>query len=316
MNNIRKNIYLILVGLFLLSCKPIPIETPIATKTNQHLQFFGFSLVDVGWDDPSDSEVKSNYLDEVQSFTNIADIIAFQPEDNLKERIQAMNKVQVRPLIHISELFFEQKKEGGQKSGVIYGLRVDYQERWNTFVKINDLDSNQETIACLYIGEEPVWNSIPEEEFNLACTYIKETLPNIPLLSVEAYLAIDEMYIPQALDWVAFDHYFLSKPSTSSDFQRELNVLKSKLHPHQKIFLIMDSHWIDFFHGSAGIGIQDMDVIARDYYDMANLDTTIIGILGYHWPSGFDFKKTIGARNMPPNVIQEYKNIGNNITGK
>ena len=78
----------------------------------------------------------------------------------------------------------------------------------------------------------------------------------------------------------------------------------------------MDSHWIKILHGANGISKNDMDFIARDYYNMANQDPNIVGIIGYFWPSGFDLNGSIGARNLPIHVIEEYKQIGRNITGK
>lgn len=89
-----------------------------------------------------------------------------------------------------------------------------------------------------------------------------------------------------------------------------------KLKNHQKIFLIMDAHWIKILHGSSGISKVDMYFIARDYYKIANTDTTIIGVLGYFWPSGFDVKGSIGTRSLPNNVLEEHKRIGKSITGK
>lgn len=315
-NIIDKSCVCLFCLLVLISCSSKEIQKPLPDKLNPHLKYFGFLLIDVGWDDPTDSENKTNYLEEVQPFTNVADIFPIGPGDNIVERMQTMHEAEVDVMIHINELFFKQIKKGGSKSGVIYGLREDYQERWNTFVAVNDLWTNDFMISCFYIGEEPAWNSIAEEEFKVVCSFLKERFPSIPLMSIEAYAAMDELYVPRELDWVGFDHYFLKMPSENSTFQKELDILKSKMQAHQKIMLIMDSHWIDYFHGSAGIAMQDMDVIARDYYQMANTDTTVIGVLGYHWPSGFDLKRTIGARDLPMHVKEEYVNIGKHITGK
>jgi hypothetical protein len=59
-----------------------------------------------------------------------------------------------------------------------------------------------------------------------------------------------------------------------------------------------------------------MDEVANNYYQLAKSDTTVIGILGYFWPNGFDIPESIGARGMPEDVKNEYVRIGKEITGK
>ncbi|MFT5820510.1 MAG: hypothetical protein ACI8ZM_001753 [Crocinitomix sp.] len=302
--------------LLLISCNKAELKEPFPTKINQNLEYFGYALVDVGWDDPTDSESKTNYIDEVHSFSNVADILVVDPTDDIVDRMNVFNQNDVKAILHLSEVFFEQKSAGGNKSGFVYGLREDYQQRWDTLVSTNNLSINHTLINCFYIGEEPSWNSIPEEEFKAACDYAKLTVPEIPILSIEAFYDIDNIYTPNSVDWVGFDHYFIQEPSSDSDFLNEYNTMKSKIKSHQKIILIMDAHWIKILHGSAGISKKDMDFVARDYYNLANSDTTIIGILGYFWPSGFDSDKAIGTRHLPNNVLDEHMRIGKTITEK
>lgn len=313
----KKNVLLIgLLGALFFSCGKSELKAPFPIKTNQNLNHFGYTLIDVGWDDPSDDEAKTNYIDEVHSFSNIADILVTDPTDNIVGRMSTFNQHGVKAILHLSEIFFELKSDGGDKSGFIYGLRSDFKQRWDTFMTVNNLSVNHPLVSCFYIGEEPSWNGIPENEFELACNYAKLTAPEIPIFNVEAFLDIDNLYTPNSVDWIGFDHYFLKEPSTDVDFLNEFNTMKSKMKSHQKIFLVMDAHWIKILHGSSGISKGDMDFIARDYYKIANSDTSIIGIIGYFWPSGFDVKKSIGTRHLPSNVLDEHKRIGKSITGK
>jgi len=308
-------LFLLLPSVLLIACNK-PIAEQIPSKINDNLRYFGFTLVDVGWDDPTDQSDKTNYLDEVESFSNVADILAVEPTDDLSDRIEIMNLADVKPVIHLNEIFFENTGTGGTNSGFIYALREDYMMRWDEFVLVNKLNENVQKVGALYIGEEPAWNGISEADFTLAVDYAKLTVPEIPILLVEAFAIVNEMYIPEAVDWVGFDHYFLKKPSENSDFIAELSIMKSKMKSHQRILLILDSHWIKIAHGSSGIARNDMDVVARDYYNMANADTNIIGILGYYWPNGFEFNGALGARGLPENVQLEYQQIGKTITGK
>ncbi len=302
--------------IFFFSCKKEELKEPFPPKTNPNLKYFGYTLVDVGWDDPTDTENKTNYIDEVESFSNVADILVTTPTDNIIGRMEKFQQYNVKTMLHLNEIFFEKKSTGGNKSGVIYGLRIDYQERWDIFVATNNMATNYTMVNCFYIGEEPAWNSIPENDFKKACDYAKLTIPQVPIFSVEASLAVGDFYAPSSVDWVGFDHYFLKEPSTNTEFLTEFNQMKVKMKSHQKIFLIMDAHWIKILHGSSGISKNDMDFIARDYYKFANSDTTIIGVLGYFWPSGFDIRNAVGARHLPNHVLDEHVRIGKSITGK
>lgn len=312
----KKLVPLLIMSFLLPACNGKRLKEPLPAKVNQNLKYFGYTLVDVGWDDPTDKETRTNYLDEVQGFSNVADILVVNPTDNIVSRVMAFDQNGVQAILHLNEVFFEQKGTGGDKSGIIYGLRTDYQKRWDTFIATNDLATHTPLINCLYIGEEPAWNGISENEFQQACDYAKSTLPQVPILSVEAYTNIENMYAPESVDWVGFDHYFLQRPSEDADYQREFKTLNSRKKSHQKIFLIMDTHWIQHLHGYFGIDKEELDVVARDYYNIANADPSIIGILGYFWPNGFDSETAIGARGLPRNVQDEHKQIGKAITGK
>ncbi len=298
------------------ACKKSGLKEPFPEKINSNLKFFGFTLIDVGWDEPGDKSSKTNYTDEISNFSNIADILITEPSVNIIDKVEYMNSLGVKPILHLNDMFFEQKSTGGEKSGVVLGLRSDYQQRWNEFVTANNWTVNYSKIHSFYIGEEPAWNSIPESEFKAACDYAKATVPQVPIMLIEAYLAIDYLYAPPSVDYVGFDHYFLPSSTKSSIYLSEHQTMKSRLLSHQKIFLVADAHWIKILHGSAGISKNDMDVIAREYYKFANTDTCIAGILGYFWPSGFDRKGSIGARELPKHVKKEYEKIGKAITGK
>ena len=133
-------------------------------------------------------------------------------------------------------------------------------------------------------------------------------MPSVKLLYVEAYAAVDNMEIPSSIDIVGFDHFFLKDPKNSTTYKNELNTLKSKRsNVTQKIMLIMDAHFILRFHGSVGIGKRDLEQIAAGYYQLANNDNEVVGILCYHWPSGFDTRFSDGSRNLPKNVLNEHK---------
>ncbi|MFK8103287.1 MAG: hypothetical protein AB8G15_12205 [Saprospiraceae bacterium] len=321
MNIIPKTLnFLFSLALLLsLSCASKETTTPNPSeKAFDQLLYFGFALVDVGWDDPSDDPIsKINYLDEVAAFTNIADILVVSPTDQIVDRLEAMDAVQVKAYLHLNEIFFEYA-DTDAPSGANYNLRADFKARWDLFVASNDLQNQKTLIQAFYVGEEPLWNGISFEELKAAADYLKASFPEVPTMLIEAHPIVDQLQIPASIDWVGFDRYFLKDPQTSTDYQRELNVLKSKFsREDQSLVLIMDAHFIDWAHGDfGGLTVNDMRQVATNYYQLAKAESQTVAIIGYFWPSGFDDPNAVGARHLPAEVKAEYERIGKSITRK
>lgn len=306
---------LISSAILIFSCSKEQPSTP--DRNTNHLQFFGFTLIDTYWDDPTDDKNKMNYIDEVASFSNVADMLVIGPKDNLVERMEQIERYQMKAILHLHGLFFEQTGTTGP-SGVKYSLRTDFQNRWDEFVQVNDLQTNQNLIQAFYIGEEPTWNGISYEELKSATDYVDQHFPDLPIMVIEAYPILDRLRVPTSVDWVGFDHYFVKDPGSDPDYQQEWALIHSKLSsPHQRLVVIMDSHYIPEIHGEiSNIALEEMGEIAQNYYQLAKSDTSVIALLGYFWPNGFDVPKSIGARGMPESVKDEYARIGKEITGK
>ncbi len=312
MKEVSYVLILVILFAFSFSCKK---DEVVELPTN-HIQFFGFTLVDTDWDDPTDNEVKTNYIDEVFEFSNVADILVVNPTDNIIDRMEAMDNLQMKSILHISELFFEQVGTGGQ-SGAEYDLRADYEDRWNTFVVTNQLQINKNRIQSFYLGEEPTWNAISFTALKTAADYIKTTITTVPIMIIEAYPAIRQLQVPNSVDWIGFNHYGIKDPKNNVTFKNEFSLLKSKINNTQRLILIMDTHYINALHENiGGIALTEMKDVASSYFDLAKEEPKVIGVFGYFWPSGFDVTTSVGARNMPQNVKNEYVKIGKYITGK
>ncbi|WP_298501937.1 hypothetical protein [uncultured Maribacter sp.] len=299
----------------LLSCnKEIKSEQPIKES---HIQYFGFTLIDTYWDDPTDDQTKTNYLDEVNSFSNIADILVANPTDNIVSRMTKMNNLEVKSILHVSELFFELIGTNSP-SGAKYALRTDYKLRWDEFISRNNIEENKNIIQSFYIGEEPTWNGISFSELKSATDYVKLTIPTVPILIIEAYPSIDKLTIPNSVDWIGFDYYFIKDPKTNQEYINRINTLKTKFsNAEQKLVIVMDTHYITSVHGDfSGISLNEMGNVADSYYEIAKSQPKTIAILGYFWPSGFDDPESIGARNMPNEIKENYIRIGKEITHK
>ncbi len=312
----KKTAIFLSILVILFSCNRDPNTDPLDPPSNPNLKYFGYTLVDVYFDDPTDDDVKINYVDEVSSFSNIADILVVEPSQDIKPNLDIMDGLDVKALIHLNEIFYEIAGEGGEMSGVFYDLRTDYRARWDELMEVNKLKENADKIQALYLGEEPTWNGISFEELRQACDYVKQTLPEVKIFLVEAFPALEALEVPESVDWLGFDHYFVKDPARDSEYLAEFELLKSKRSNDQDLVIILDAHYIDFAHGHFGIAINDLDLVAQSYYDLANSDEDVVAMIGYHWPSGFEFPQAIGTRGLPEYVLDEHKRIGKAISGK
>ncbi|MGC1204251.1 MAG: hypothetical protein WA839_05105 [Flavobacteriaceae bacterium] len=312
----KKYLTLLFTLTLMASCKKEESE-PSPVIDSSHIEYFGFTLIDTYWDDPTDSISKINYSDEVHSFSNLADILVVSPSDYIVDRITAMANFDMKAVLHLNEIFFENVGTASP-SGADYDLRSDYQQRWDDFVSYNSLNSNQSNILTFYLGEEPTWNGISYIEFSTASDYVKNQFPEVPILLIEAYPIIDSLQVPTSVDWLGFDHYFVKDPTSDASFQQEWKTIKSKRSTtNQKLVVIMDSHYISWAHGDFGnIQLNDMKDVALNYYELALSETSTIAVIGYYWPNSFEFPEAVGARGMPQIVKDEYIRIGKEITGK
>lgn len=306
----------ILISFILFACKKDD-DSSSMENTNPKIEYFGFTIIDTYWDDPTDSEIKTNYADEIHSFSNIADILAVNPNDNITQRTQAFADLDLKAILHLNELFFE-LIDTISPSGSNYDLRSNYIDRWNEFKNVNQSILNTDYVGTFYIGEEPTWNGITFTELNSVAQLLENEFPNIPTMIIEAYPSLSDLQVPETVDWIGFDRYFVKNPTINSEFQQNWETLKSKIsNQNQKLVVILDSHYIDWAHGDFGnIDLIQMDEVAINYYELAKSDEKVVGILGYFWPNGFDFSESIGARGMPENVKMEYEKIGKEITQK
>lgn len=305
---------------------PQPQQVPTSTSALQTpapnssaagtTKYFGYALVDCGFDDPLDLEVKNNYVTEVAAFSNIAQMCAYDPADNLVSRLKLMSDNGIQAILSVQGIFFEGKPDATQGSGMKFTLYPNYLDRWNNFVHNNNLTQQVAHIAAFYIADEPNWNGISNAELQIAADAVKSTFPTLPIAMSEAATNISTLVVPNSVDWIGLVHYAIPSPDTNSTFKNELSLLKSKrTNSSQKIFLAMDAQWLPFY-GAEGFSESYMASVATSYYNLASSDPDVIAIIGYTWAGGFDSPQQKGVRELPSNVLAEHMRIGKLITGK
>lgn len=298
-----------LITLVALFCVSISIHSTAQTAPS-HLKYFGFTAIDCFYDDPLDASAITNYVTEVDSFSNIAHMCVYDHTDNIVARTNFMNANCVNPILHIQEIFF-QYVDTLAPSGANYDLHPNFTARWATFISTNSAVLLPGKIGCFYIADEPFWNGISLSDMDTVCALVKNAFPTIPLLMIEAYTTVNAMQVPQAIDWIGFDRYGTFDPETDPAFVENMDTLKSRLSAsHQKIVLIIDDQWFPDYQTYLGWTQDTMADVVQNYYDLAVSDTNIIGLIGYIWPGGLDGPTHHGVRNLSTPVINKNVEIG------
>ncbi|MGL4595930.1 MAG: T9SS type A sorting domain-containing protein [Bacteroidia bacterium] len=297
-----------IVFLFLTVC-----SMRLAAQTApSHLKHFGFAVVDCLWDDPHDASSITNYISEVDTFSNIAQLCVYDYTDNVTTRVNLMTGVCVKPMLAVQAVFFQYVDTSGP-SGANYDLFSDYALRWASFKTTNQAVLNANSIGCFYIIDEPYWNGVTYSDLVAVSQLIKNDFPNIPIMFIEAYPVVSIMQIPTTVDWVGFDMYGIFDPGNDATFMGHLNTVKNaRSTASQEVFLIIDDQWLDFY-GQAGYPPDTIEYMVQNYYDLAVSDTSISGLIGYLWPGGLDGPSHLGVRDLPANVIAKNVQIGKMI---
>jgi hypothetical protein len=283
-----------------------------AQTAPSHLKYFGFAIIDCLYDDPIDGDTTTNYIAEVDSFSNIAQMCVYDYNDNIISRVNLMNSYCILPILHIQNMFYE-LVDNSAPSGENFDLISNFTSNWNTFKSTNSSVLNITKIAAFYIADEPFWNGMTFQDLDTVCKLIKTDYPDIPIMLIEAYGALSILQVPTKVDWLGFDEYGIFNPDIDQTFLADLALLKSKRStPDQDVFLVIDDQWLPLY-GNAGFTPDTIRFMVQNYYNLAASDPDIIGLIGYLWPGGLDDPGQLGVRNMPQSVIDINVEIGQMI---
>lgn len=301
----------ILLSFFLLAgCQAKPaLPTPVQ---NDQLAYFGFALVDCGFDAPNDAGGTTNYIEEVAGFTNIGQMCVFSPEEKIGTRLALFRRYGVKALLYVEEVLFEYVPQAFSPFGAKMVLRADAEARWSKFVALNQEVLTTENVAVLYLADEPMWRGLSEAELVQAVQIVETMLPELPTMVIEGYPAVKKMVVPEALDWIGFDRYNLFEPDTDEVWLDDLaRVYAARTRADQKIVIIASTQWVPDY-GSTGIQPNEMADVALRYEKIARSYPDVVALLGYVWPGGFDIPEQLGARDLP-SVQEVLEEIGKRI---
>jgi hypothetical protein len=303
-----------LAGLSLLALA-LGTDPTHAQLANERIRYFGFALVDCGYDDPLDSEAKTNYVDELAGWANLAQLCATDPDENLGARLDAFAHAGVQAALFVEPLLFAAHPDPTTPSGRRLTLRPDAAARWSRFVARNRAHLTPEHIAMLYVADEPVWNGLAAAPFEVALALLKGALPALPTFAVEAFPVVRQALAPAQLDWVGFDRYDRPDPAHDPTWQADYAALRARrTRPDQKIVIVANTEWRPAY-AELGLQPKDLAAVAYSYWEVASGDPDVVALAGYLWPGGFDDPAQLGGRNLPASVRAVLREIGEKIVG-
>jgi hypothetical protein len=282
-----------------------------------HLKYYGYAAVSYCAHDLHDSKLgNTDYITEVDSWTNIAEMCVHDPQQLITGDLDQMVQNGIGAVLLVGPLFFESGHKTALSGAPAQVLRADYRARWKAFVHKNGLTRRTTGLAAFYVAAEPTWNGVSYADLKTATDSIKVDFPDTPTLIIEAYQALNNLVVPKSMNWIGFARYAIPNPATDIGYLADLAELRSKKSsPAQKILLVMEGTWHPEY-GAGGFASADMAQVAASYYRLAQTQSDVIGILVYTWPDGADTPQELGSRELPAGALAEQKHIGKTITGK
>ena len=299
------------------SCVSCLLLLDAAPASAEDLRYFGFVGIDCGVEDPHDDEPIVDYLPEVTGFTNLAHLCVYDPStaSSLPSRLARMNESGIKAILDVQNIFFEPGLVTAPAGTPALQLRPDALQRWQSLVAGSGLQGLAASIGAVTVVDEPTWNGVRAEDLAQAVRWVKGSLAGTTVLVVEAWPVIDQLEIPEDVDWLAFDRYGVADPANDPDYLADLETLRSRRsRPDQKLLLILETQWLPVY-GDLGFPPEAMGQVAVSTFELAQRESDVIGLVGYLWPGGLDEPGQLGARNLPPLVQDLYREMGRAILG-
>ncbi len=306
MNTKTKILLLCLLGIASLRNANAQTPADIPPVSNKGLKYFGFAAIDDG---------RTNYAAEISGFANVGQMVVYSPDDALAKRIAAFDRAGVKAIVHIEPILFERGHATAPSGAKACVLRSDAEARWRHFVNRNKDVLTRKYVAAMYIFDEPAWNGVSRADLTRALTMVKSSLPDLPTAVIEAWQVVNQIMIPAELDWVGWDRHDVADPEHDKRWLADLETVRAaRTRPDQKIVIIANTHWKTYYK-DAGARPADMGAVAASSYRIAASDPDVVALIGYLWPGGIDpaHPGQLGARDLPENVRQTYRQIGRQI---
>jgi hypothetical protein len=272
---------------------------------------FGYAAIMCGLDDPHDTQPKTDYLDEVAAFTNIAQVCVDADASITADRIARAHAADVVPLLYVEPVFFE-RAEGGatprDKNGAASLWQIVRQA-----ILLSGAPADQ---IIFYLVDEPSLFGLSEADVTRAAMQIRADFPQARLLMIEAYSEAGPPPIPKLIDYWGFDVYGVPDPAAEPRYAAYLDQARAGMRPGQKLVLVMEAVYYPKVHGKGRAAQAKLGDVADASYRYAVSRGDVSMILAYTWAGGIDSLDERGVRDLPPVVRARHEVIGRAITGK
>jgi len=235
-----------------------------------------------------ESKSYGSHLDEVGSHCNV----------HFVENVDGLKKCASKGVQCILQVRWEFFAGGGGNGVVPNPLRPDYESFWNKTAE--QVTPSIDRVEAFYMIDEPYWNGVSKKDLDTAIAAVKAKFPRKPVMVVFAVSSFTPSFaVPAGADWLGFDCY-----ESIGVVAKHLRFLKSKLQPHQRLFLVPQS-----FLNKAAPTDEGLARLNRQYYELASSDPLVIGLLNF----GLFTDAKAGSI---PLTLQMQREIGEAITSK
>jgi hypothetical protein len=277
-----------------------------------HLRWFGFLGIDCGIDDPWDPAPVTNYLDEVADFSNLGELCATDPSEDLAPRLDAFAARGVRPLVKVQDILFDSSPDGATPSGNRVRLRADHAARWAQFAALNATSLGSLSEAAFQLVDRPTWNGLSAPDLETAADLVDATFPDLQILLVEEGGSLGGLVVPATVDWIGFRRFGTIDPFSDAGYLAAFDLLKSKRSsPHQRLALIVEAQYnSDYEQG--GYPPEAMANVAVGAWKLASREPLVEAVLVYTWPGGIEepVAEHLGLRALPEAVRAAHREFG------
>ncbi|MGL4278752.1 MAG: hypothetical protein ACRCS0_00170 [Albidovulum sp.] len=289
----------------------IPLVLLLPLPSRAEPRYFGYSAILCGLDDPHDEGVKTDYLDEVSAFTNIAQVCADADPGVTADRMRRAHADGVTPLLYIEPAFFDRK---GRR--MVAKQPEAAAALWQV-VKAGIAKSKVPLDAIVfYLADEPHHFGLPQAALEEAIAVIRADFPAARILMIEAYSEDGPPPVPEGVDYWGFDAYGVPDPTAEPRYGTYLDAARATMRPDQHLVMVMEAVHYPSVHGEGVAAKESLADVARADYRYALARGDIDMILAYTWAGGIDSPDESGVRDLPAGVLAEHQAIGRAITGK
>lgn len=256
----------------------------------------------------------ATYIAEIESNnipSNVETVVVASASDDLRPRLAFLKSHGQRGIVILDSLLFRPDSTLATPCGAnAWRSRLDFQAKFDNWRALNAQSLVPDTVAILVINTEVNNRCISAASLDEVTRYVASRLPALPTIAgydgTRGAQPLPET-IPASLAGVAFYRYHVLDPRTETTYQSNLNHLKARMTPAQRLLLVPDGFY-DSFHAADGWPKWYLGILALNYAQLALNDPKVVGLVFFRWPGFFEFGETkLGVRDLPQGVRDRHR---------